>query len=131
MSEKSLQNILTAARQQSGNAVPVVVRPSVGVDSATATEMTLTITPPVQPRQRLSVLLARLSAPVEGGPDDVTLVLSPIAAGEAPASSLTVSREGVPAGEWLVRVQVDGIESLPEASAETFDQPAVTLPAAP
>lgn len=115
----------------SSNAVPVVVRPSVGVDSATATEMTLTITPPVQPRQRLSVLLARLSASVDGEPDDVTLVLSPIAAGEATASSLTVSREGVPAGEWLVRVQVDGIESLPEASAETFDQPAVTLPATP
>ena len=115
----------------SSNALPVVVRSTVGVDSASATEFTLTMAPPVQPRQRVTVLLSRLSAPVEGETDHVALVLSPIVADETPAATLTVSRDGVPAGDWLVRVQVDGVESLPQASAETFDQPSLTLPAAP
>lgn len=115
----------------SSNAVPVVVRPTVSVDAVSATEMTLGIVPLIQPRQRISVLLRRLSPPVAGEPDDVTLELSPVAAGQAPAAALTVSRDGVPAGDWLVRVQVDGVESLPEASGDTFDQPALTLPPAP
>jgi hypothetical protein len=115
----------------SSNAVPVVVRPTVSVDAVSATEITLGVDPPIQPRQRVAVLLRRLSAPVDGEPDDVTVVLSPVAAGDPPVPALTVSREGVPAGDWLVRLQVDGIESLPEASGDTFDQPAVTLPAPP
>ncbi len=113
------------------NAVPVVVRPTVTVGAVDALEVTLGVDPPIQPRQRIAVLLRRLSEPVDGEPDDVTLELSPVAAGEPPTPALTVSRDGVPAGDWLVRLQVDGIESLPEASGETFDQPALTLPPPP
>lgn len=115
----------------SSNAVPVVVRPTVSVDAVSATEITLGVEPPIQPRQRIAVLLRRLSAPVDGEPDDVTLVLSPVAAGDPPVPAITVSREGVPAADWLVRLQVDGIESLPEASGDTLDQPALTLPPPP
>ncbi len=115
----------------SSNAVPVVVRPTVSVDAVTATEVTLGVDPPIQPRQRITVLLRRLSAPVDGEPNDVTLTLSPVAAGDPAVPAITVSREGVPAGDWLVRLQVDGVESLPEASGETFDQPSMTLPAPP
>jgi hypothetical protein len=111
--------------------VPVVVRPTVSVDAVSATEITLGVDPPIQPRQRIAVLLRRLSASVDGEPDDVTVMLSPVAAGDPPVPAITVSREGVPAGDWLVRLQVDGIESLPESSDETFDQPALTLPPPP
>ncbi len=115
----------------SSNAVPVVVRPTVTVDAVSATEITLGVTPPIQPRQRVSVLLRRLSAPVADELDDVTLVLGPVAAGDPPAPAITVSRQGVPAGDWLVRLQVDGIESLPDAAGGTFDEPALTLPPPP
>lgn len=112
----------------SSNALPVVVRPTVAVNSVTPTDLTLTLAPPIQPRQRVSVLLSRLSVPVDREPDDVTIVVTPIPAAGAPSGAITLPHAEVPDGTWLIRVQVEGTESLPTASADVFDTPALTLP---
>lgn len=115
----------------SSNALPVVVRPQVSVDAVTGADLTLGVSPPLQPRQRVSIVLSRLSAAVIGEPDDVTIVLTPIATGGAPVPAVTVAHDAVPDGTWLVRLQVDGTDSLPTATGETYDQPALTLPSPP
>lgn len=112
----------------SSNAVPVVVRPQVTVDSVTATEVTLAVSPPLQPRQRVSVLLSRLSGGAPDDPQDVTIELTPVVADGAPVPEVTFTHDAVPAGTWLVRLQVDGTDSIPQATGETYDQPALTLP---
>ncbi len=115
----------------SSNALPVVVRPAVAVDTVTASDVTLALAPPIQPRQRVSVLLSRLSAPVAGESDDVTIVVPPVPADGTATATITLPHAEVPDGTWLVRVQVDGTESLPTASADVFDTPALTLPPTP
>ncbi len=110
------------------NAVALMVRPVVGVHSVSPTEVVLDVEPPVAARQRLTLLLSRLSAPVDGEPDDVTVTLTSVPAGDPPASQITVDRGAIPDGTWLLRLQVDGAESLPESSAEVLDSPALTLP---
>jgi hypothetical protein len=105
-----------------------MVRPVVGVHSVSPTEVVLDVEPPVAARQRLTLLLSRLSAPVDGEPDDVTVTLTSVPAGDPPASQISVDRGAIPDGTWLVRLQVDGAESLPESSAEVLDSPALTLP---
>ena len=43
-------------------------------------------------------------------------------------TSITFSVSGVPAGIYLVRVQVDGAESVPIVNADgDFDRPGITL----
>lgn len=122
----------TPARTLStSNAVTVVVRPQVGVDSVTATDVTLAVSPPLQPRQRVSVLLSRLSGGAPEDPQDVTIELTPVPADGTAVSEVTFAHGVVPDGTWLVRLQVDGTDSIPEASGETYDQPALTLPPPP
>jgi hypothetical protein len=110
------------------NAVPLLVRPSVEVTNVSATEITLTISPPLQAGQRLTVMLARLEDGAPGEPDAVTLAQPPVTPEEAPQATALIAREDVPDGRWLVRVQVDGADSLPELMGETYDEPAVVLP---
>jgi hypothetical protein len=66
-----------------------------------------------------------------GQPDDPPLVgvtLAPVLAADAPLAQLDVDRTGLTSGTWLVRVAVDGAESLPTLAGDTYDGPAVTLP---
>lgn len=110
------------------NSLPLLVRPTVTVGPVGATSVELTVSPPLRAGQQPSVLLSRL---VDAGPDatdDVTLVLAPIAAGEAPTSSVALSRADLPAGTWLVRVQVDGVQSLPGVVGDVYGSPTLTLP---
>jgi hypothetical protein len=110
------------------NSVPLLVRPTVAVGAVDATSVPLTVSPPLQAGQRVSVLLSRL---VDAGPDAtsaVTLVLAPVAAAEAPTSSVVLSRADLPAGTWLVRVQVDGVSSLADLVGDTYGSPTLTLP---
>lgn len=47
---------------------------------------------------------------------------------EAPTDELTFRVSGVPAGAYIVRAQVDGLESLPTANASgVYDAPRITL----
>lgn len=111
------------------NAVPVLVRPAVAVTSVDATDVTLTVSPPLQEGQRLTVMLERLEG---GSPDDpaaVTVVQAPVPGVDAPQATVDVPRAEVPDGRWLVRVQVDGVDSLPDVVAgETYDSPDLVLP---
>jgi hypothetical protein len=110
------------------NALPLTVRPIVTVGPVTAAGITLQLVPPLWEAQRATVVLGRLSGGAPADPSTVTVVLPPVAAADAPLSSVTVPRADVPDGTWLVRVMVDGVDSLPELVGDTYGAPSVTLP---
>ena len=111
------------------NAVPVLVRPSVAVTSVGADDVTLTLSPPLRAGQRLTVLLERLEGGAPADPDAVTVVQAPVPEADAPQATVGVPRDDIPDGRWLVRVQVDGVDSLPDIVAgETYDSPDLLLP---
>jgi hypothetical protein len=114
-----------ARRVAGSNAVPVLVRPEVTVTGVTATEVTLAVAPPLQEGQRASVMLSRLDGTDE--PAEVTLVMPPVAEDDAPLAELVLPRADLPDGHWLVRLQVDGAESLPEFAGEVYGEPDLTL----
>jgi len=107
----------------SSNALPLLVRPEVTVAGATASEVALTVAPPLREGQRASVVLGRLD-----GAGERSFVLPPVAGDEAPLDTLVLPRAEIPDGRWLVRVQVDGIESLPELVGDVYGAPELTLP---
>jgi hypothetical protein len=111
------------------NAVPLVVRPSVNVTGIDADAVTLAVSPPLQAGQRATVVLGRLPGDSPEDPTDVTLVLPPLPEEEAPQPSLVVPSDDIPEGRWLVRLQVDGVDSLPDLVGETYAAPSITLPA--
>jgi hypothetical protein len=88
-------------------------------------EVELELAPPLQAGQRVTVVLGRLEP---GEPADVALVLPPVEEADAPQASLALPRDQIPDGRWLVRVQVDGVDSLLEIVGETYGAPDLTLP---
>lgn len=98
----------------------------------------VTVTPGVHPGQRASLWFSRLPAPGPLGPTDgpadgaasdvVAVSFPPVAAGTAPVTTLSVPRDRVSPGTWLVRVDVDGVENVPTLVGGTFQEPAVTIP---
>lgn len=109
------------------NAIPLLVRPGVVVDSIGDDTVTLTVSPPLGAGQRLTIVLDRRAGGPDG-PDEISLLLPPIAADDAPRAQVELPRADVPDGTWLLRIQVDGVESLPVVGAETYDSPSLTLP---
>jgi hypothetical protein len=107
------------------NALPLVVRPSVAVTGVDDDEVTLTIAPPLQVGQRVTVVLGRLEG---GAPDDPTALTLGLPPAATPQATIAVPRDEIPEGRWLVRVQVDGVDSLPEIVGETYGAPDLTLP---
>lgn len=104
----------------SSNAVPVVVRPSVTVGQVGAT-VPLIVDPPLRAGQRVTVLLSSLA---DGA--GLSIALAPVA---APSQrEVELERSDIPDGHWLVRVQVDGVDSLPEVVGDRYAAPALTLP---
>jgi Pvc16 N-terminal domain len=117
---------LPPARRVAGsNAVPLLVRPEVEVTDVSADEVTLSVAPPLQEGQRASVVLGRLDGAEE--PSEVTLVLPPVAEDDAPLAELVLPRADIPDGHWLVRLQVDGVESLPQLAGDVYGEPDLTL----
>ncbi|HET6856787.1 MAG TPA: DUF4255 domain-containing protein [Streptomyces sp.] len=102
------------------NAVPVLVRPSVTVGRVAAS-VALTVDPPLRAGQRVTVLLSSLA---DGAALSITL--APVTA--ASQRELSLRRSDIPDGHWLVRVQVDGVDSLPELVGDRYAAPALTLP---
>lgn len=101
------------------NAVPVALSPIVDVSplNAAAGDLTLTVhcTPRIRPEQEPLVTLIFgsrqvLPATVTSPPD------------EQQPTELTFDLEAVPAGEYLVRLRVNGIDSLPVTSTGTPPQ---------
>ncbi len=102
-------------RSVDSNLAAFVLRPSVnsaavadvsGVGAVQRMEhITLQLSPPIGALQRVAVLLQSLSAGGVG-------LRCPCAPPMTDSDRLTVPIPGAPAGEYLVRVEVDGVESL-------------------
>ncbi|MFD7324214.1 DUF4255 domain-containing protein [Streptomyces sp. NPDC059875] len=111
------------------NSLPVVVRPTVVGVTVGPTDIVLALNPPLFPGQRATVSLLRLDGDAARAGGELSFVLPPIRPGAPPEPFVTVPRSGVPDGRWLVRAQVDGVESLPEQVDGAYRAPAITLPA--
>jgi len=110
------------------NSMPWLLLPTVGAVTKTATLVRVTVVPPLREGQRTGVSFGRLSG---GQPDDPPLVgatFPPVSEADAPLLRLEVPIAELTDGTWLVRVEVDGVESQPTMSGDTYDGPAVTVP---
>ena len=108
------------------NVLPVLVRPVVGARSSTATVIRIGVSPAIRAGQRCEVDLAR-RVPVDGAVNRVAVQLAPPPPGTPPSSTIELDRAKVPDGDWLVRLVVDGAESIPTRSADVFDGPVLSL----
>jgi uncharacterized protein DUF4255 len=113
--------------------VPLLVRPAVA-GPVTAPAGTSSLVVPVRPavarRQRVVVSLNE-HRPPDGRAGRAYSFAVPLPAMGAPATvdRVTVPIAGVQAGTYLVRIQVDGAQSLLGVGADgRFDQPRVVLP---
>lgn len=108
--------------------LPWLVRPSVGALSIVGPTVRIPVIPAIRERQRAAVTFGNLAGGQPGDPAVVGATFAPLAPGAAPVNQLEVPTSRIPAGTWLVRVEVDGVVSQPTMSADTYDTPAVTLP---
>lgn len=111
-------------------AVPLVVRPVIGpggVRTAPGAPGTVDVTVPISPQvgRRQRVLLI-LDGHGDASPRSYRFVVPPRGDPEFSDPDITVVTEGVETGDYLVRVQVDGAESL--LGGEPYDRPKVTFP---
>jgi len=109
------------------NTLPLLVRPTVSVLDDDP-DIILEVSPPLAGGQRATVLLTRLAPGAAGEPDAVALRLAPLAPDAAPQPQLVVAASDVPSGQWLVRLQVEGVDSVPELVGEVYGAPALTVP---
>ncbi|MEW2051955.1 DUF4255 domain-containing protein [Streptomyces sp. NPDC005476] len=109
------------------NALSVTVRPTVVRAVWGDTDIVLDLTPPLFAGQRATVLFSGATGAGGTGAGTVIFLRPPGAPGTRPQPSLRVPRSEVAQGAWLVRVQVDGVESLPEPVGEP-GSPVVTSP---
>ncbi|MFD3758100.1 DUF4255 domain-containing protein [Streptomyces sp. NPDC058622] len=110
------------------NALPVTVRPTVTRVTVGDSAIVLDLSPPLFAGQRATVSLSRAVPDSGAEPGKVDFVLPTLAAETLPQPSVRVPRQDVPDGAWLVRLQVDGIDSLPDLVGGTYGSPTVTLP---
>jgi hypothetical protein len=111
------------------NVMPFVLRPKIETAAVTTpltggqAEVTLTITPAIEPNQKVILLMNQLGVEKAAGYSFM------VAARNTPQTQITVSLSNVQAGRYLLRVQVDGAESLPAVGADNLysGEPAVTL----
>ncbi|MEJ2862582.1 Pvc16 family protein [Actinomycetospora flava] len=113
------------------NVLALTVRPSVVPGPVTGTTVVLRIDPPVQPGQQVRVQLDPL--PDEAGTAPTlrarTIRLPPRAPGQGPLQEHPLDLADVPVGPWLLRVQVDGVDSTPEVLGDLYAAPTVTVSA--
>jgi hypothetical protein len=110
------------------NSVPVLVLPTVQVDGVGADLVTLTVAPALRPRRRAVVTLARMDEAPPDTPTVITFSIPPLEPDAAPTATVELDRDEIPHGTWLVRIEVDGAESLPEIVGETYAAPKLVLP---
>lgn len=119
------------------NVAALVLRPRVvapvetAPGDAGAVDVTVELEPAVGMRQRVALLLDEADPPGDRAPRAYRYDAPGRAAEGAPETSATVTFAvaGVEAGDYLVRVQVDGAESPLETDADgRFVGPAVTMP---
>jgi hypothetical protein len=134
--EVDMGSPLTPHTGTESNVLSFLLRPVI-TPPVTATLNTIKVKflPPVTPTQKLRILLNEMappagrapfafsfSAPVNNGID--------VAGGDSETDTIEFEYRGVPAGEFLVRMQVDGAESVLQTDpvSGVFTGPKVTLP---
>lgn len=119
----------------SSNAISILLRPKFTKDPVVSTgKITVEFSPTVTARQRV-LLLLNTRKPAAGVKGKAFSLVSPannqITGAMTENSKIDFTAAGVPAGNYVVRIQVDGAESLltltTDSSAQ-FDKPEVTLP---
>jgi hypothetical protein len=110
------------------NAVPILVRPTISSPAVAGGNLTFDVTPGIFARQRAIVTLRRLSGGDTGDPDEMAFALTRVVDDVPPQTTVTLAADDIPDGTWLIRIEVDGVESLPSLVGETYGAPAVTLP---
>jgi Pvc16 N-terminal domain len=117
-------------RVTGSSVLPVLLRPRVAVDPllSTATTVVLTATPALFPGQRAMVGLTRIGPDVEGEPSAVSFELAPVPKGSPPSGRVELDRSRISDGSWLIRLSVDGAESLPELVGDIYAAPALVQP---
>jgi len=109
------------------NVVAMVLHPVITPVSATGTEISVTITPTVQPGQRVTLLLNEATIPPPSPPAAYSFTLPPPAVA---TGTLNFDITKVPPGsiQYFIRVAVDGAESLLDLdpASPTFG-PTVTI----
>lgn len=116
------------------NAAAVVLRPVVGTMTLGAGDLAVGVTPPVRGLQRAVLLLNEFNPP-SGRPARAYSVEAPRGEEGTATDTLTFSLADVAPGEYLVRVQVDGAESLlavdtdpASPTAGMYASPRMTVP---
>ena len=116
--------------------VPLLVRPQVSgpvttaAGAAGAVDVTVPVQPPVGQAQRVVLLLNEYHPPADRAARAYSFI-APLPASGAPptADHVTVTVTGVTPGTYLVRIQVDGAQSVLAAGADgRFDAPRVVIP---
>jgi len=110
------------------NAAAFALRPTIALRTVTASSITIGVTPPVGARQRATLILSATDAAAASA-----FAFDIVATSDA--ATLVFPIAGVPAGSYVMRLQVDGAQSvltvdLTPGSA-TFDRyigPPVTVP---
>lgn len=123
-------------RGTESNVVAFLLRPVISAPvTASAQEITVTLSPAVTAQQRVRVLLNQLD-PAPGAPALAFGFAAPVsngidvAGGDFETDSIDFEYADVPAGTYLVRVQVDGADSVLDVDAGTgkFSGPTVDVP---
>jgi hypothetical protein len=109
------------------NALPFMLSPTVGVTSATHAQVVLSVDPPLTVGQRAVLLLSQ--TPVPAVPPTRAYSFPKIV--DVAGPSITVPISGVIAGDYVVRLQVDGAESPIDVDSATGlykDTPKASIP---
>jgi len=125
--KKNMGTPPTAHRGFESNVAPFVLRPTIGVTSAVAsvsggTDVTVNLTPNIGIGQRAVMLLDNLPG------DPIRSFMSQRVISATDSSQIIINIQGVPASKYLVRVQIDGAESVLNTTANLFSGPTVTMP---
>ncbi|WP_282004265.1 DUF4255 domain-containing protein [Propioniciclava sinopodophylli] len=107
----------------SSNALPVVVHPQVQVQTVDPDNVTFTLHPPLFAGQRAVLRLD----PLPSGGDPLALAIDPVPPGGPPRPNVTVARTLIPNGAWLVRIETDGVGSIPEQTGDEYTGPRLDL----
>jgi hypothetical protein len=115
-----------AHRGVESNLAPFVLHPKIASSAPSAAEVTLKIEPNVGRTQRATLLLNELNPPNTRAARAFSFEATPRTPADPPdTDTLAFPISGVPAGDYLARVQVDGAESALDAD---FLGPKVTIP---
>ena len=117
------------------NIAAFILRPTIkAAPTFTKPTITFTLDPKVGPKQRVVMLLNELNALDANKPVAYSFIV-PARTGNVPTDKIAVDMPSVKAGTYLVRVQVDGAESVPvrdsdknSATVNQYIGPTVKVP---